>query len=81
MKSISCKEAVQLILKKEESKITLVDRIRLWRHLAICSLCRVFSSQNQLLNRGMKQLTQKHYALTDEDKDKIIHNVLNDSES
>lgn len=77
MKTISCKEAVQFIIKKEEGKISLLERMSLWRHLAICSLCRIFSRQNDMINRTLKERKKKQYSLTSEEKDEIITNVLN----
>lgn len=78
MKSITCKEAVEFILKKEERKLTFLQRISLWRHLAICSLCRIFSVQNNLINQAMKQRQNKKLTLSDQDKESIIRNILND---
>ena len=79
MKTISCKEAVQFIIKKEEGKISLLERISLWRHLAICSLCRIFSRQNAMINTTLKERKKKQYSLTPEEKDEIITNVLNNN--
>jgi hypothetical protein len=76
MKSISCKDAVTLILQKEERKLSLWSKMKLWRHLAICSLCRIFAIQNNLLNEGMKERQGKQLALSDEEKEKIIQNIL-----
>ena len=79
MKTISCKEAVQFIIKKEEGKISLLERISLWRHLAICSLCRIFSRQNAMINTTLKERKKKQYSLTPAEKDEIITNVLNNN--
>lgn len=76
MKSISCKEAVDYILKKEERKLSLLQRLSLWRHLAICSLCRIFSLQNDVVNEVMKQRQRTVVPLSEEEKEKIIQNVL-----
>lgn len=79
MKSISCKEAVHFILKKEEGKLSLVERIRLWQHLAICSLCRVFSVQNKLINEMLHRQREKQHSLSAEEKEDIIRNVLDET--
>lgn len=81
MKSITCKEAVEFILKKEEGKLSLVQRVLLWRHLMICSLCRVFSSQNNLINKGLKQRQQKQLTLTEQEKEKIVRSVVDENKS
>jgi hypothetical protein len=78
MKTISCKEAVKSILKKEEGNLSLPERLSLWRHLAICSLCRIFSIQNKKINRGLTLRKKKQFSLTDEEKHSIINRVLDD---
>ena len=79
MKSISCKEAVEFILKKEEGKLSFIQRMRLRRHLMICSLCRIFSLQNNLINKAFKQRQQKQMMLSDQEKEKIIRNVVDEN--
>jgi hypothetical protein len=81
MKPISCKEAVEFMLRKEEGKLSFQKRVSLWRHLAICSLCRIFSVQNNLLNQAMKQRKEKPFKLSEAEKEKIIHNILHEKES
>lgn len=81
MKSISCKEAVEYILKKEEQKLSLLQRMELWRHMAICSLCRIFAAQNRDINQAIKQRKSNASALSTQDKEKIIRSVLHDQES
>ncbi|HEY0653622.1 MAG TPA: hypothetical protein VGD65_10870 [Chryseosolibacter sp.] len=78
MKTISCKEAVHFILRQEEGKLSLLERISLWRHLAICSLCKIFSSQNKEINAALKIRKKKQYALTHEEKERIIQTILDD---
>ena len=78
MKTISCTEAVDFILKNEEAKLSLMNRLRLWRHLTLCSLCRIFSKQNKLMNKAMKHRHETRFTLTREEKEKIIHNVMDD---
>lgn len=80
MKSITCKEAVELILKKEEGKLSFVQKIKLWRHLAACSLCRIFSIQSNFMNQAMKQRQNKKRTLSEEEKEIIIRNVLQKNE-
>ena len=81
MKSISCKEAVSFILRKEEGKLSFRERLSLWRHLTICSLCRIFSVQNNLMNRAMKVRQGNQLTLTEAEKEKIISNVLDEEKS
>jgi hypothetical protein len=78
MKPITCKEAVEFILRKEERKLSIIQRIKLWRHLTICSLCRIFSLQNKVMNEAMKHRRDKQVILSAEEKEKIIRNVLDE---
>ena len=73
---MSCHEAVTFMLKKEEGKISFSQQLSLWRHLAICRLCRLFSAQNRLINYAMKQRHEKLIALSEKEKREIIQNVL-----
>lgn len=77
MKSINCKEAVEFILKAEENKLTVRQRLSLWRHLLICNLCRTFSAQNRLINQAMTRRENKK-VLSDSDKENIIRKALDD---
>lgn len=76
MKSISCKEAVHLILKREEGKLSLSARISLWRHFAICSLCKIFAAQNKMINASIKEQAKETGKLSAEEKEAIIQNIL-----
>ncbi len=77
MKSISCKEAVHYMLVREEGRLPLLKRISLWRHLAICSLCRTFAFQNKLMNAAIKQSSATSSTLTEAEKEKMIGDILN----
>lgn len=80
MKSISCKEAVGYILKKEEGKLSLLQKLSLWRHFTVCSLCGMFSHQNDLMNEGMKHRQGNVTSLSESEKEKIIQNILGGKE-
>ena len=75
---LSCKEAVTLILKKEEGNISFLQQVRLWRHFAICSLCRIFSKQNTLINNAIKQRPSTKLTLTEKEKHNIINNIFDE---
>lgn len=73
---ITCKKAVELILKKEEKKLGLFERFRLARHLAICNLCKRFLHQNKLINQSLS--TNRDHAitsLTNQEKESIIRKL------
>jgi predicted anti-sigma-YlaC factor YlaD len=54
IKKITCKHATDLITRQEEKPLGLQQRLQLMRHLATCSLCRLFSKQNKWLNTWLQ---------------------------
>ena len=76
MRRISCKEAVDYILKEEEGKLTVLQKLNLWRHFTICSLCRIFYRQNKLVNQTLRQRQDAVMPLSEDEKKNIIQNVL-----
>ncbi len=77
---INCKTAVDFVSKKEEGKLTIVQRYQLWYHLAICYLCKRFYQQNNIIIKGIKHHAKSttNKQLNKEEKD-IIINVLKDN--
>ena len=73
---ITCKQAVHYISKKEEGKLSATQRFALWRHLAICSLCRIFSQQNKTIAKAIKEADDSGTALRVEDKEAMMKNIL-----
>ena len=73
---ITCKQAVHYISKKEEGKLSAVQRFALWRHLAICSLCKIFSQQNKAIAQATKESDDSGAALRPEDKEEMMKNIL-----
>ncbi len=68
--NISCKKATYLISKKEENKLSWLEKIKLRGHLAICSLCRKFESQTGFIGRMAKH-THIEAALSPEAKERM----------
>ncbi len=78
---ITCKEAVDYISKKEEKKLTILQNVKLKYHLAICSLCKIFSIQNEIITKALSGYdSPQDYYLTKEKKEEIIEAVLNEKE-
>ena len=70
---ISCKQATTYIVKKEEGKISLYNRLQLWLHLGICGLCKLFMKQNKLINQSAGELdNHTNSSLSTEEKNTII---------
>lgn len=76
--AITCKKAVDLISKKEEGKLTPWQRVQLWNHLAVCSLCRNFSRQTSWFRTLYK--TDSERKLTSGDKNDIATAAMRPSD-
>ncbi len=70
--SITCKKAVDYISKKEEGLLTAGMRFQLWRHLMICSLCRIFATQNQIIIKAFNKEPETPKRLNPEEKGQMI---------
>lgn len=73
-KKITCKLAVDLISKKEESKLTAIQRFSLYRHLGECSLCRIFSVQNKIIAKAIQHNDSEDLSVAE--KESIIQKVI-----
>ena len=73
---ITCKKAVDFISKKEEGKLSVPQRFRLWQHLACCSLCRRFSAQNKVIASAFQRRKVEDIFLTAADKQAMIEAIL-----
>jgi len=51
---ITCESATQFISQKEEHRLSVSRRIKLFIHLAICKFCRLFEMQNRFLIHHIK---------------------------
>jgi len=74
--TISCKKATYLLSKKEENKLSWLEKIKLRGHLTICSLCRKFEQQTGFIGHNAKH-THEHAVLSVEAKLKM-QQVLKD---
>ncbi|MCT4624558.1 MAG: hypothetical protein N4A46_13135 [Schleiferiaceae bacterium] len=76
---LPCEKASILVLKREEGKISGIEKVQLWMHTLICGLCKEFEDQNEFINVNM----EKHYhngshsvELTKEEKEKMKNAIL-----
>lgn len=53
---LNCKEATFLMAKKEEKKISLGNRIKLFAHTMMCSVCKKFEKQATQIGKESKHL-------------------------
>ncbi len=74
--NISCKKATYLVSKKEEGKLSWLEKVQLRGHLTICSLCRRFEIQTGWIGKHARQ-AHIEATLSVESKEKI-QKALND---
>ncbi len=55
--NITCLQATFLLSKKEEGRISLLERLQLRIHLSICAFCKLFAIQTQYIG---KHATHSH---------------------
>ena len=75
---ISCKQATEYIIKKEEGKLTWSQRWTLWNHLVICRMCKLFNRQNKFINGLFKTSMKKSDAKLDYPEKEAIIKAMND---
>lgn len=46
----SCEDASLHAVRRSQGKSSMVERMRLWMHLRICDICKLFDQQNQKLD-------------------------------
>ena len=62
----TCKEVHRLTSEGLDRELTLVERLRMRLHLAVCEACSNFTGQMELIRRAMRQMG----ALEEPDKDR-----------
>ena len=74
---ISCHEAAYLIAKRQEDKLTFIERSKLALHLIHCKQCRRFNKQTRQVAKSIKNMNEKmrnnsvNLKLTEEQKKRI----------
>ncbi len=51
---LSCEQASLLVIKKEENKMSQIEKVQLWFHSSICGLCKEFDEQNEFINKNLE---------------------------
>jgi len=57
--NLSCLEATEMVEKKRDGKLSLLENASLLFHLTCCSLCAIFFDHFKVLDEGAKILAQK----------------------
>lgn len=71
---ISCKEATLLSLKKEEGKLSIIERLKLRMHLNMCKVCEFFSLQTKFITKHAIEgadHTHSHLHMSDPEKNEL----------
>lgn len=71
---LNCRQACLLMAKKEGGKLSFADNIRLKMHTSMCSICRKFEEQSQVILKTTAGLEQEG-VLSDEAKVGMRRNI------
>ena len=75
---LSCKDASELIVKKDAEDLKFYDRMRLMMHLSMCKFCSLFEKQNEFINSNIKALDDSVVEDFQVDsKSRILNNLKN----
>lgn len=66
---VNCKEATLLMAKKEEGKLSLMEKMKLSLHTSMCSFCRKFEMQtNQIAKESKHVYAEEKMSATANDR-------------
>ncbi|MEI2710890.1 MAG: hypothetical protein V9E96_18025 [Chitinophagaceae bacterium] len=70
---INCKEATDLISKKEEKKLSAQQNIKLLFHLFLCRVCNFFYKQNNVIISSVSLMQKKSASsLSTNEKEQMV---------
>lgn len=73
---ITCKQATEFIIKREEGKLPLKNHALLWLHMGICGLCKLFAKQSKLIGKNCGNMAEHvSESLSAEDKEQLINSL------
>lgn len=73
---ITCKQATEFVIKRQEGKLSLKNRYLLWVHMGICSFCKLFKIQADFIAKNSRHMHEHiDEVLTPEEKEKMIANL------
>lgn len=55
---LTCKQITELVTAYAEGQLRLVDQVRFWLHLGMCSHCRTYVRQLQATARALGRLPE-----------------------
>jgi hypothetical protein len=77
MLHLSCEEATRLIEQRQQRRLPLRDRLRLFLHMGICEACRKYEQFSLLAGKilGRPAEPPESQRLSDECKQRIIKSI------
>ncbi len=75
---ISCKQSTEWVIKKEYKRLSVKENLQLLSHMAICSVCRLFQSQNLFINKALyASKSNEIFHLSAKEKNDLFQSVKN----
>lgn len=76
---INCKQATYLHEQKKEGKLSIAERFGLWLHLLYCSICRLFVTQVEEVEKACgKVASNGDVRMSGTAKEKIQQHLMNE---
>lgn len=74
---ITCREATEMIAKKEEGRVSFESRMQLWYHLFLCKWCRAFKKQDKYIADHFSNLDENNFQelLSESEKNAMIEKM------
>ena len=74
---ISCRQATEMLAKKEEGKLSFANRLRLLYHIFICTCCKTFNKQDKLIVKHLKHFNDNapDISLSAHEKNEIVESL------
>ena len=72
---LSCKKATELIEKRLIIKLSIIEKIQLKMHTAVCSQCSAYEKQSEIIENSISKIQQaskEKLKLSSEKKEQIL---------
>jgi len=72
---LSCKKATELIEKRLVTTLSIIEKIQLKMHTAVCSQCSTYEIQSDIIEKSISQIhqpTKEPMKLSHERKEQIL---------
>lgn len=79
---LSCRKATELVEKKLDNKLNIIEKMQLYLHTRMCGACRLYEKQSKFIDEVLKRylngslpIINEEITLSDKIKEKIIRNI------